>query len=256
MSGTRHPGALAEPQRPVNLSEFFYSIQGEGTHIGLPCTFVRLAECNLRCVWCDSKFSFKTALVVPAQALLDEVERVNCPLVELTGGEPLLQRPFVEDMARALLERGRRVLMETTLSMPMEGLDPRIVKIVDIKCPDSGMAPHMRYGELRHLSPKDEIKFVVASEEDFRWAVGIAREHGLSGRIELIFSPALGRVDPTDLANWVLDARLESARMQVQLHKFLATEVTEDKLRAHLDRMREHHPALFDAAITPGAASA
>ncbi len=231
----------------VNLSEVFYSLQGEGTRAGMPCFFIRLSECNLRCVWCDSKFSFKTALRVPASAILAEAERFGCRLVEITGGEPLLQRPVVEHLAAELHGRGCTVLLETTLSMPMGGLDPRIVKIVDIKCPDSGMSHAMLWEEIGHLAPGDEIKFVVASRRDFDWALEVVARHASLLRHEILFSPALGKVEADDLAKWILDARAPG-RLQVQLHKFLTTEETRDSLRAHLEKLSRDHPDLVASA--------
>lgn len=231
----------------VNLSEVFMSLQGEGTRAGLPCFFIRLSECNLRCVWCDSKFSFKTALRVPASAILREVERAGCKLVEITGGEPLLQRAVVEHLAGELHARGCTVLLETTLSMPMRGLDPRIIKIVDIKCPDSGMSEAMLWDELAHLAPGDEIKFVVASRRDFDWALQVVGAHPHLLRHEILFSPALGRVEPDSLAKWILGTRAPG-RLQVQLHKLLTTEETRDSLRAHLGKLSRDHPDLVDAA--------
>lgn len=237
----RHPAIDAD--RAVNLSEVFYSIQGEGTHTGLPCMFVRLAECNLRCTWCDSKYSFKTSLVTTVGDILDEVERVGCPLVELTGGEPLLQREACIDLAAALLDGGYTVLMETTLSMPMAGLDPRMVKIVDIKCPDSGMAGTMRWEGVEELGPNDELKFVIASRRDFEWTLGVLERHPRLRELPVLLSPAAPAVAATTLAEWMLEAHVR-ARLQVQLHKFLDTEERRDNLRAHFGRMSQNHPML------------
>ncbi len=239
---------MSVPDPEVKLSEVFLSLQGEGTRAGLPCFFIRLAECNLRCLWCDSKFSFRTALRVPASAILREVDRAGCRLVEITGGEPLLQRPVVEHLAAELHARGCTVLLETTLSMPMEGLDPRIVKIVDIKCPDSAMSAAMLWDEIPHLAPHDEIKFVVASRRDFDWALGVLADHPGLARHEVLFSPALGRVEADALAKWILGA-MAPGRLQVQLHKLLTTEETRDSLRAHMEKLARDHPDLVASAI-------
>jgi 7-carboxy-7-deazaguanine synthase len=236
-----HPAIDAD--RAVNLSEVFYSIQGEGTRSGLPCMFVRLAECNLRCTWCDSKYSFRTSLATTVGDILDEVERVGCPLVELTGGEPLLQRDACIDLSAALLDAGYTVLMETTLAMPMAGLDPRMVKIVDLKCPDSGMEGTMRWEGLDELGPNDELKFVIASRRDFEWSVAVLERYPQLRRLPALFSPAAPAVAPTTLAEWMLEAHVP-ARLQVQLHKFLDTEERRDNLRAHFERMRQNHPLL------------
>lgn len=239
----------------VNLSELFYSIQGESTRAGMPCTFVRFAECNLRCSWCDSKFSFKTSLVVPLSAIIAEVERVGCPLVEITGGEPLLQRPAVEALSRELFVRGMNVMMETTLSMVMSGLDPRIIKVVDIKPPGSGMDKKMLWEEIDNLTENDEIKFVLASREDFDWSLEILSRYPRLLKFPVLFSPALGKIQPNDLAEWILESGAP-IRMQVQLHKFLTTEETRDSFSAHRERFQRNHPALFAAAIPTGDAPA
>jgi 7-carboxy-7-deazaguanine synthase len=235
----------------VNLSELFYSIQGESTRAGLPCTFVRFAECNLRCTWCDSRFSFKTSLVVPLSAIVAEVERVGCSLVEITGGEPLLQRAAVEALAAALFARGKTVMMETTLSMELGGLDPRIIKIVDIKPPGSGMEKHMRWDEIENLTENDELKFVLASREDFDWSLDVISRYPRLMKFPILFSPALGKIQPNDLAEWILESGAP-VRMQVQLHKFLTTEETRDSFTAHRERLAKNHPALVAAAIPAG----
>lgn len=237
--------------RAVKLSEFFYSIQGEGTHSGCPCTFVRLAECNLRCTWCDSKFSFRTSLVVPMGAILEEIERTGCRMVQLTGGEPLLQRAVVEDLSALLLEQGYTVLLETTLAMDLTGLDSRIVKVVDIKCPDSGMADRMDFEQIAELGPSDEVKFVIATRRDFDWSLGILRDYPRLGDHPVLFSPAAGCLEGHELGEWMLEGRVRG-KLQLQIHKYLQTEVTRDKQRDHLERMRQYHPDLVAAALSEG----
>lgn len=236
----------------VALSEVFHSIQGESTFAGRPCSFIRFAECNLRCSWCDSKFSFSTTMVVTVGDLADEARRIGCPLVEITGGEPLLQRGAVEALAAELLDDGFEVMLETTLAMPLDGLDPRIAKIVDIKCPGSAMADRMDWSQVAHLGPRDEIKFVVASRADFDWMLGVIDAHpDLADRV-LLVSPAAGMVDPPDLAAWVLESRAP-LRLQLQMHKMLGAEETTDNRAAHLARLRERHPILAAAARQPAA---
>ena len=231
----------------ANVSEVFFSIQGESTFAGRPCTFLRLAECNLRCSWCDSKFSFSTALVVTVGDLVDEAERIGCPLVEITGGEPLVQRDVVEALAGELLDRGFEVLLETTLAMPLAGIDERIVKVVDIKCPDSGMADRMDWSQVEALAPRDEIKFVVASRADFDWSMDVIARFPRLRRHVLLVSPAAGIVQPQDLALWTMEAR-EPLRLQIQMHKLLGAEETTDNRRLHLERLRARHPHLMAAA--------
>lgn len=249
---TRHPDTRSIP---VRMAEVFHSIQGESTFAGRPCTFLRLAECNLRCTWCDSKFSFATLFTVTVGDLLGEVDRIGCPLVEITGGEPLLQRDAVEALSTALLDAGYEVLLETTLAMPLGGLDPRMVKVVDIKCPDSAMAGRMDFDELPNLAPDDEIKFVVASRGDFEWMLGVIRRYPeLAGRT-LLASPATGILEPHELAEWIL-AEAPLVRFQMQMHKLLSVEETADNRRAHLRRLEQRRPQLLAAAKRWAAANA
>jgi 7-carboxy-7-deazaguanine synthase len=215
--------AVAEPlARPaaerVKVNEIFYSLQGESTFAGRPCVLVRLTGCQMRCVWCDSAYAFYDGAWQTLDQVLAEVGRHGCPLIELTGGEPLLQ-PGARPLLRRLCDAGYEVLLETGGGVSIAGVDPRVRRIVDVKCPGSGEAENNRWENLDLLTPRDELKFVLAGRDDYEWATAVVRERGLPGRCPIHFSPVHG-VDPTALAGWILEDRLP-VRLQLQLHKLL-----------------------------------
>jgi 7-carboxy-7-deazaguanine synthase len=203
----------------LRVNEIFHSIQGESTFAGLPCVLVRLTGCNLRCSWCDTEYAFHEGRWMSVEDVLAEVDRYRCPLVEITGGEPLLQTEATELMRR-LLERGCRVLLETGGSLPIETVPEGVVRILDIKCPGSGEASRNRWENLAHLRASDQLKFVIRHRADYRWATRIVRERGLTALCPVLFSPVHGVLDPGELAGWVLADGLP-VRVQVQLHKIL-----------------------------------
>jgi 7-carboxy-7-deazaguanine synthase len=203
----------------LTVNEVFFSIQGEGTRAGQPCVFVRLTGCPLRCVWCDTAYAFHEGRRRSPEDVLAEIEAHPCRLVLLTGGEPLSQPaafPFVTRMA----DRGWQVLVETSGHVLLEGLDPRAVAILDVKAPGSGETHRMEWRNLDLLAGKDEVKFVIADRADYEWSRALVRERNLTGRCPVLFSPVHGRLDPGDLARWILDDGLD-VRLQVQLHKYL-----------------------------------
>jgi 7-carboxy-7-deazaguanine synthase len=202
----------------MRVTEIFFSVQGEGTRAGLPCVFVRFTGCDLRCVYCDTAYAFQGGADVTADAVLEEVARHPCRLVCLTGGEPLLQRELPA-LARALLARGYEVTVETHGQRPLDGLPPDVVRIVDVKTPGSG-AVTTDFGYLDRLAPRDEVKFVVASREDFTWSLEVIRRHALDGRAHVLFSPVWGKVEPRDLAAWMLASGVQ-ARLSLQIHKVI-----------------------------------
>jgi len=208
----------------LRVNEIFHSIQGESGHAGLPCVFVRLTGCNLRCRWCDTEYAFHEGQELSVAEVLAEVDRHGCPLVEITGGEPLLQEDAPELMAR-LLERGHQVLLETGGSLPIESVPDGVVRIVDIKCPASGEVERNRWENVDHLKATDELKFVIADRTDYEWAARQIRERDLTRRCAVLFSPVHDELDPGELAGWVLADRLP-VRVQVQLHKILWPGVT------------------------------
>lgn len=209
----------------LRITEIFHSIQGESTWAGLPCTFIRLTGCPLRCVWCDTEYAFHGGEKMSLDAIVARVDEIGTPLVEITGGEPLIHRnAFV--LAGLLLDRGYTVLVETSGAIDISPLDPRTHRIMDLKCPDSGESARNLWSNLDHLTSRDEVKFVIASRADYEWARDTIRERGLEDRLRngelraLLISPVWDRIDLKQLAEWVLEDRLP-VRYQVQLHKII-----------------------------------
>ncbi len=201
------------------VSELYASIQGESSHAGRPCGFIRLTGCPLRCVWCDTEHAFHGGRRMTIADVLETVSGWGLRLVEVTGGEPLAQ-PACLALLRALGDAGYETLLETSGAIDVAGVDPRVIKIVDVKCPGSGEAEANRWENLDRLGPRDEIKFVLADRTDYDWARRVIAERGLAGRPGLLFSPVHGRLDPAALARWMIEDRLP-ARLQIQLHKVL-----------------------------------
>lgn len=202
----------------MQVTEIFFSIQGEGTRAGRPCVFVRFTGCDLRCNYCDTAYAFSGGRRATRAEILDEVGRHPCRLVLLTGGEPLLQAELPA-LAQDLLDRGYGVAVETHGQLPLDALPDGVVRIADVKTPGSG-EPATDLSWLLRLRPEDEVKFVVSSEEDFRWALEVIRGHGLEDRVTVLVGPVLGRVDPRDLARWMLECGLRG-RLNLQLHKVI-----------------------------------
>lgn len=211
----------AQTEPTLLLSEIFYSIQGESTYAGYPCVFVRLAGCNLRCRWCDARYTYEEpGTVWELPAILAEIGRYPATaLVEITGGEPLLQEGVYSLMAQ-LLATGRTVLLETNGSLSLDRVPEGVVTIMDIKCPGSTMADRFDPANLDRLRPRDELKFVLASRADYDWAAAFVQRHGLLGRHPLHFSPVVAKLPAADLARWLLADGLP-VRLQLQLHTLL-----------------------------------
>ena len=204
----------------LTVFEIYASIQGESTHAGRPCTFVRLAACDLRCVWCDTPYAFTGGTRMTIEEVMSEVERLGVPLVELTGGEPMLQ-PDAPTLMGRLLDRGYAVLLETGGHRPLDDVPPAVIKIVDVKCPGSGEAAKMHWPNLESLSPQDEVKFVITDRADFDFACDIVTKHRLASRTAaVLFSPVHGALAPDELARWILESRVP-ARLQIQAHKYI-----------------------------------
>jgi len=204
----------------LTVYEIYKSIQGESTRAGLPCTFVRLAACDLRCVWCDTPYAFTGGRKMSIDEVITAVDALGCKLVELTGGEPLLQAEASALMAR-LIDRGYTVLLETGGHVPITAVPDDVVAIVDVKCPGSGEAHRMHWPNLDELSAHDEVKFVLADRADFDYACEVVRRHDLSSRTAaVLFSPVHGILAPEELARWILDAGI-AVRLQLQTHKYI-----------------------------------
>jgi 7-carboxy-7-deazaguanine synthase len=208
-----------KPAGQLLIHEIYRSIQGESTFAGLPCVFIRLAVCDARCIWCDTPHAFNQGSLHTPAEVLEQVVAFHCPLVEITGGEPLLQDEVFALMAR-LADRGMAVLLETSGAHDLSRVDQRVHIIMDLKCPDSGECEGNHWPNLDLLKPTDQIKFVVASRRDFEWTLQTIRVHDLDHRFHVLLSPVFGAVAPLDLAQWLLDSGLH-LRMQLQLHKYI-----------------------------------
>jgi len=211
----------------IKISEIFYSLQGESTKAGQLCTFIRLAGCNLRCKWCDTEYAINDndAKLFSVPEIIEKVKQYNCNFVEITGGEPLIQNES-KVLANELAELGYEVAIETNGSVLLTGLDAKIIKIMDIKCPSSGMNKNNLYENVNYLNKKDEIKFVIATENDFCWCIEVIKKHRLYEKVDnILFSAVSTEIMYNDLAELILaiedKAIKKVVRMQLQLHKII-----------------------------------
>jgi 7-carboxy-7-deazaguanine synthase len=204
----------------MKVNEIFYSIQGESSFAGRPCAFIRLTGCNLRCAYCDTPYAFYEGSEMSIPEILQAISAFPTRLVLLTGGEPMLQ-DSIHDLIEKLLEKQYTVLLETGGQVSLAGVDPRVHKIMDFKCPSSGMESHNDYGNVQCLTQNDEVKFVIGDRRDFDWACDLIRRYEIASRAgSVIFSPVFYRISNADLADWVLNCGL-NVRMQLQLHKII-----------------------------------
>lgn len=201
----------------LKINEIFYSIQGESLLAGKPTVFIRTATCNLRCTWCDTRYSFWQAKLMTIDKILTEVKKYGTRYVCLTGGEPLGQLGSTRLMQK-LLEDRYTVSLETNGSFSIKNVPRDVIKVIDIKCPDSGESESMEWENLDLVEPEDQFKFVVASRKDFDWAQKVCDEHKLSKKCTILYSPAYGKIKPVELAEWILKARAP-VTLQTQLHK-------------------------------------
>jgi 7-carboxy-7-deazaguanine synthase len=204
----------------LTINEIFHSIQGESTHSGRPCVFVRLTACDLRCSWCDTPYAFHEGRKMSEDDVIAQVNAYGCSLVEITGGEPLLQRD-VYPLMRRLLDQGHAVMLETGGHISIADVPPEVIRIVDVKCPGSGEAHRNHLANLDLLTPQDEVKFVIRDRADYEFATDVVERHRLSERVAaVLFSPVHGVLEPKQLAEWILQDRL-TVRLQLQAHKFI-----------------------------------
>jgi 7-carboxy-7-deazaguanine synthase len=204
----------------LKVNEIYHSIQGESTHAGRPCVFVRMTYCNLRCTYCDTEYAFYEGKDMSVQHIINEVEKYNCKLVEITGGEPLVQMVECLELMKRLCELGYEVMIETGGSLPIKEIDPGVKIIMDLKCPSSGMEKKNLYENLKYLKPTDELKFVINNREDYDWSVEQIKKHNLNGKCIILFSVVFDELEPVQLVNWILEDKLD-VRFQLQMHKYI-----------------------------------
>jgi 7-carboxy-7-deazaguanine synthase len=223
MSTTAHAQRLKplenKPAGKLLIHEIYRSLQGESTFAGLPCVFIRLTACHLRCVYCDTPHAFHQGETLGLDEVVDRALKLGDPLVEITGGEPLLQ-PEVYPLMTRLADASKTVLLETSGAIDTSRVDLRVRIILDVKTPGSGEVEANVWSNLDRLQPTDEVKFVVCDRADFDWSVGAVREHRLVDRCPVLFSASFGQLNPTELAAWILESRLP-IRLQLQQHKIL-----------------------------------
>ncbi len=203
----------------LKINEIFYSIQGEGTSAGLPCIFIRLTYCNLRCTYCDTEYAFYEGKDMQLEEILTEIKKYNCNLVEVTGGEPLMQKESLTLLTK-LCNKGYDVMLETGGSLSVEKVDKRVKNIIDFKCPSSKMEKKNYFENINFLKPTDEVKFVIGNKEDYNWSKEIVAKYKLDEKCEVLFSPVFNVLDNRKLVKWILDDNL-NVRFQIQLHKYI-----------------------------------
>jgi 7-carboxy-7-deazaguanine synthase len=211
---------MPEPEKKLTINEIYHSIQGESTWVGRPCAFVRLTFCDLRCNYCDTEYAFYEGKKQTLREIVDAVSTFQCPLVEITGGEPLLQKNVLPLMS-ILCDTGYTVLLETSGAHDISKVDRRVHRIMDLKTPGSEEVDKNLWANLDHLTLRDEVKFVMGSREDYEWSRDKVQQYHLSSRCHaVLFSPIFGRIDPRQIVDWILTDRLD-VRFQLQMHKFI-----------------------------------
>jgi 7-carboxy-7-deazaguanine synthase len=203
----------------LKINEIYYSVQGESSKAGLPCVFVRLTYCNLRCSYCDTEYAFYEGTDKSIDEIIDEVKKYDCKLVEITGGEPLFQKECNELMTR-LCDEDFEVMIETGGSLPIKNIDKRVMIIMDLKCPSSKMEKKNLYENIDFIKSNDEMKFVIGSREDYDWSKKMIEKYRLTNKCGILFSVVFGNLEPVTLVNWILEDKLK-VRYQLQMHKII-----------------------------------
>ena len=203
----------------LRVNEIFYSIQGESSMAGLPCIFIRLTYCNLRCSYCDTEYAFYEGTNFTVEEILAEIKKYDCKLVEITGGEPLVQKEIFS-LQKTLCDAGYEVMIETGGSISIKELDRRVKVIMDLKCPSSKMSDKNLFENVMYLKSADEVKFVIGNREDYEWAKGIIDEYTLTEKCSILFSNVFSVLEPIQLAEWILNDNLK-VRFQIQMHKYI-----------------------------------
>ena len=212
--------AESKREKTLTINEIYHSLQGESTWAGEPCVFVRLTFCDLRCTYCDTEYAFYEGKKRALKEIVDAVVAFQCPLVEITGGEPLLQKNVLPLMTM-LADGGLTVLLETSGAHDISAVDPRVHRIVDLKTPGSGESARNLFTNIEHLTPRDEVKFVIGSREDYEWSREQVVRHTLTQKCRaVLFSPIFGKIDPREIVEWILADKLP-VRFQLQMHKFI-----------------------------------
>jgi 7-carboxy-7-deazaguanine synthase len=203
----------------LKVNEIFYSIQGESTYAGFPCVFIRLTGCNLRCKYCDTQYAFEEGKSLTLTEIQENVSRYYCNLIEITGGEPLLQSQVV-DLSKSFMEQGKTVLVETNGTQDIDHLPNQAIRIMDIKCPGSDESDKMDWNNIERLRVNDNVKFVISNRKDFDWAVSVVKKYNLLNKASVLFSPVYGLLNPEILAKWMLKLSLP-IRLNLQIHKYI-----------------------------------
>ena len=203
----------------LEVTEIYKSVQGESTYMGLPCIFIRLTGCNLRCVWCDTTHAFHDGEKLSIHQIIDKVKSYEIKLVEITGGEPLLQKE-VFPLMESLLKNEFKVMLETSGSLAINNVPAKVIKIIDLKCPGSGEENKNLWENLNHLTPTDEIKFVIADKADYEWSKKVLQDYELDKKVPVLFSPVFEKLKLKDLTEWILEDNLP-VRLHTQLHKYI-----------------------------------
>jgi 7-carboxy-7-deazaguanine synthase len=204
----------------LKINEIYVSVQGESSKAGLPCVFIRLTYCNLRCTYCDTEYAFYEGKEYSIDQVIDQVKGYDCNLVEITGGEPLVQEDECRSLVEKLCDEGFEVLLETGGSLPIKDIDERVMIIMDLKCPSSGMMKKNFYDNISYLKQDDEIKFVIGNREDYNWTKEIINKYDLYKKCKILLSVVFNKLEPVTLVDWMLEDKI-NARFQLQMHKFI-----------------------------------
>jgi len=204
----------------LKVNEIYYSVQGESTYTGLPCVFIRLTYCNLRCTYCDTEYAFYDGRDMEILEVISEVKKYSCKLVEITGGEPLVQMDECLKLMKQLCDEGFEALIETGGSLSIKDIDPRVKVIMDLKCPSSGMEKKNLYENIEFLKQSDELKFVIGDRTDYEWTTSLIKRFQLENKCKILFSVVFGKLEPAELVNWILEDKL-NVRYQLQMHKLI-----------------------------------
>ena len=203
----------------LKINEIYYSIQGESSYTGLPCIFIRLTYCNLRCTYCDSEYTFHDGNNMSINDILETIKQYSCKLVEVTGGEPLVQKECIT-LLKKLVDLDYEVLLETSGSLTIKDVPKQVINIIDFKCPSSGMKKKNHWDNINYLKPNDEVKFIIEDREDYEWAKMKIRQYNLNKKSKILMSPSYNKIEEKEIAEWILRDNL-NVKFQIQLHKII-----------------------------------